>query len=174
MPLYPWDSSGKNSGVACHHLFQGIFQTKGSNLGLLNCRQILYYLSHQESPMLLLLLSRFSHVRLCVTPLTAAHQAPLTLGFSRQEHWSGLPFPSPMHESEKWKWRRSVVSNSSQPHELQPTRLLHPWDFPGKSTGMGCHCLLRKALYNLINSDIWILIHLNFSYICELYIYRYI
>ena len=33
------------------------------------------------------------------------------LGFSRQEHWSGLPFPSPMHEREKWKWRRSVVSN---------------------------------------------------------------
>ena len=34
-------------------------------------------------------------------PYTAAHQAPLSLGFSRQEHWSGLPFPSPMQESEK-------------------------------------------------------------------------
>ena len=44
---------------------------------------------------LLLLLSRFSRVRLCVTLWTAAHQAPLPLGFSRQEHWSGLPFPSP-------------------------------------------------------------------------------
>ena len=42
-----------------------------------------------------------------------------------------------------WKWSRSVVSNSSQPHGLQPTRLLHPWDFPGKSTGVGCHHLLR-------------------------------
>ena len=51
--------------------------------------------------LLLLLLSRFSHVRLCVTPETAAHQAPPSLGFSRQGHWSGLPFPSPMHESEK-------------------------------------------------------------------------
>ena len=51
--------------------------------------------------LLLLLLSRFSRVQLCVTPYTAAHQAPLSLGFSRQEHWSGLPFPSPMHESEK-------------------------------------------------------------------------
>ena len=49
----------------------------------------------------LLLLSRFSRVQLCATPETAAHQAPLSLGFSRQEHWSGLPFPSPMHESEK-------------------------------------------------------------------------
>ena len=49
----------------------------------------------------LLLLSHFSRVRLCATPEMAAHQAPPSLGFSRQEHWSGLPFPSPMHESEK-------------------------------------------------------------------------
>ena len=51
--------------------------------------------------LLLLLLSRFSRVRFCATPEMAAHQAPPSLGFSRQEHWSGLPFPSPMHESEK-------------------------------------------------------------------------
>ena len=94
--------------------------------------------------MLLLLLSRFSRVWLCATPKTAAHQAPPSLGFSRQEHWSGLPFPSPMHDSEKWKWCRSVVSESSRPHGLQPTRLLHPWDCPGKSTGVGCHRLLQK------------------------------
>ena len=49
----------------------------------------------------LLLLSHFSHVQLCATPQTATRQAPLSLGFSRQEHWNGLPFPSPMHESEK-------------------------------------------------------------------------
>ena len=65
--------------------------------------------------MLLLLLSHFSCVRLCATPETAAHQVSPSLGFSRQEHWSGLPFPSPMHESEKWKWNRSVVSDSSDP-----------------------------------------------------------
>ena len=49
---------------------------------------------------MLLLLSRFSCVRLCETPETAAHQAPPSPGCSRQEHWSGLPLPSPMHESE--------------------------------------------------------------------------
>ena len=43
----------------------------------------------------LLLLSRFSRVRLCATPYTAAHQAPPSLGFSRQAHWSGLPLSSP-------------------------------------------------------------------------------
>ena len=62
----------------------------------------------QRLLLLLLLLSRFSRVRLCATPQTAAHQAPPSLGFSRQEHWSGLPFPSPLHESEKWKWSWSV------------------------------------------------------------------
>ena len=60
---------------------------------ILNCRTMIY--------ICLLLLSRFSRVRLCATPQTAAHQAAPSLGFSRQEHWSGLPFPSPMHESEK-------------------------------------------------------------------------
>ena len=58
---------------------------------------------------LLLLLSHFSRAWLCATPQMAAHQAPPSMGFSRQEHWSGLPFPSPMHESEKWKWSRSAV-----------------------------------------------------------------
>ena len=156
----------------------------------------------------------------------AAHQAPPSLGFSRQEYWSGLPFPSPMYESEKskwnrsvvsdsvitstkdwvahkqlwetgkskikapiwsdedtlpssqltplccvlswwkelrislepvilfmrvlsswlkwkWKWSRSVVSDSLRPRGLQPTRLLCPWDSPGKNTGVGCHFLLQ-------------------------------
>ena len=69
-------------------------------------------LQHHLSPSkLLLLLSRFRCVRLCATPYTAAHQAP-PLGLSRQEHWSGLPFPSPMNEREKRKWSRSVVSDS--------------------------------------------------------------
>ena len=65
-----------------------------------------------KASLLLLLLSHFSRVRLCVTPEKAAHQAPLSLEFSKQEHWSGPPFPSLMHESEKWKWSRSVVSDS--------------------------------------------------------------
>ena len=68
----------------CWSLLQPLLKRPGNNRLLL----------------LLLLLSRFSRVRLCATPQTAAHQALPSLGFSRQEHWSGLPFPSPMHESE--------------------------------------------------------------------------
>ena len=62
--------------------------------------------------LLLLLLSHFSHVRLCATLSMAAHRAPPSLGFSRREHWRGLPFPSPMPESEKWEWSRSILSDS--------------------------------------------------------------
>ena len=44
------------------------------------------------------------------------------------------------------------MSNSLRPHGLQPTRLLHPWDFPGKSTGVGCHCLLwESSTYLAVN-----------------------
>ena len=76
-------------------------------------------------------------------PIDSSPPDSPSLGFSRQEHWSGLPFPSPLHASGKWKWSRSVVSDPQRPHGLQPTRLLRPWDFLGKSTGVGCHCLLR-------------------------------
>ena len=50
-------------------------------------------------------------------------------------------------ESER-KWSRSVVSDPQWPHGLQPARLLCPWDFPGKSTGVGCHCLLHSNEYS--------------------------
>ena len=87
----------------------GFFTTESSGISFLiyKMRLICYLYSgvvirrKYTIRLLLLLLSRFSRVQLCATPEMAAHQAPLSLGFSRQEHWSGLPFPSPMHESEK-------------------------------------------------------------------------
>ena len=86
----------------------------------------------------------------------AAHQASLSLGFSRQEHWSGLPFPSPMHASEKWKWSHSVMYDSLWLRGLLPTKLLCPWDFPGKNTGVGCHCYLAiKRNKLLIHATRW-------------------
>ena len=48
--LCPWDSPGKNTGVGCHFLLQGIFPTQILNPSLLYCRQILHWLSHQGSP----------------------------------------------------------------------------------------------------------------------------
>ena len=75
-----------------------------------------YYLKTK----LLLLQSRFSRVRLCATPETAAHQARPSLGFSRQEHWSGVPFPSPMHESEKSKELAQLCPTPSDPMDCSP------------------------------------------------------
>ena len=60
---------------------------------------------------------------------------------ARTLEWVAISF------SNAWKGKvkvKSVMSNSSRPHGLQPTRLLHPWDLPGNSTGVGCHCLLPR------------------------------
>ena len=65
---------------------------------------------------------------------------------ARTLEWVAISF------SNAWKWKvKSCLTQ--RPHGLQPTRLLCPWDFPGKSTGVGCHCLLRKKTYKwLINT----------------------
>ena len=60
---------------------------------------------------LLLLLSRFSRVRLLVTPRTAAYQAPPSMGFSRQEYWSGVPLPSPDKPRQYIKKQRHHIAN---------------------------------------------------------------
>ena len=69
----PWDSPGKNTGVGCHSLFQCI-KVKSE-------REVL------------------SRVRLLATPWTAAYPAPSSMGYSRQEYWSGVPLPSPQASS---------------------------------------------------------------------------
>ena len=59
---------------------------------------------------------------------------------ARTLEWVAISF------SDAWKWSCPVVSDPQRPHGLQPSRLLCPWDFPGKSTGVGCHCLLLMTL----------------------------
>ena len=73
-----------------------------------------------------------------MTPWTVAYQTPSLMVFSRLEYWSGLLFPSPMHESEKWKWSGSVLSTSLWPHGL------YPWNSPGQNTGVGSLSLLQE------------------------------
>ena len=71
---------------------RGIFPTQESNPGLPHCKWILYHLSEITFMNFVKSLSR---VQLFAIPWTVAHQAPPSVGFSRQEYWSGLPFPSP-------------------------------------------------------------------------------
>ena len=100
-------------------------------------------------------LSHFSRVRLFGTLWTVAYQAPLAIGFSRQEYWSGLLCPPPGDlpnpgiepvspaSPALQAAAASVVSDSVRPHRHQPTGFPHPWDSPGKNTGVGCHFLLQ-------------------------------
>ena len=73
----------------------------------------------QDLSSLLLLLSRFSRVRLCATPQSTAHQAPPSLGFSRQEHWSGLPFPSPLSSVTRNQTQAVCIGSGLQPLDHQ-------------------------------------------------------
>ena len=130
----PWDSPGKGTRVGCHAFLQGIFQTQESNLGLLHCRQILYQLSYEGSPeraesKLTFLVWQFKHLR---QPLVAAIL-----------HNDGTSFYCPCCQV------ASVVSDSVRPHRQQPTRLPHPWDSPGKNTGVGIYVLVRNTCFSL-------------------------
>ena len=102
--------------------------------------------------MLLLLLSRFSRVWLC-DPIDGSPSGSPVPGIlqARTLEWVATSFSNAW----KWKWSCSVKSGSSRSHGLQPTRLLHPWDFPGKSTGVGCHCLLL-TLWLMTTKRSWI------------------
>ena len=96
--LRPWDSPRKNTRVGCHFLLQCMHAC---------------------------MLSHFSHVRLCETPQTAAHQAPLSLGFSRQEYWSGLPVPSPMHACMHAKSLQSCLTLCNPMDSSPPDSSVH-------------------------------------------------
>ena len=103
-----------------------------------------------------------SRVRPSATPWTAAYQAPPSMGFSRQEYWSGVPLPSPRSRTSSFFPLRSPHSSpyrqlantaaaakslqscpTLRRHRQQPTRLPCPWDSRGKNTGVGCHFLLQ-------------------------------
>ena len=84
-----------------------------------------------------------SRVQLLATPWTAAYQAPPSMGFSRQEYHSGLPLPSSSTYAAAATMLLQSCPTLCDPHRRQPTRLPHPWDSPGKNTGVGYHCLLQ-------------------------------
>ena len=100
---------------------------------------------------MVLLLSHFSRVRLCATPQKAAHQAPPSLGFSRQEHWSGLPFPSPMCESEVTQ----SCPTLSDPMDCSPTGSSVHGIFQARVLGVGCHCLLCYNQYPYVITSLY-------------------
>ena len=95
----------------------------------------------------MLLLSHISRVQLCATPETAAHQALLSLGFSRQEHWSGLPFPSPMQKVKSESEVAPSCPTLSDPMDCSlPGSSIHGI-FQARVLEWGCHRLLQKRCW---------------------------
>ena len=110
----PWDSPGKNTGVGCHFLLQ--------------CMKV-----KRESEV----------AQSCLTPSNRMHCSPPGSSVhgifqARVLEWGAITF------SRKTAADKSLQSCPTlRPHRRQPTRLLHPWDSPGKNTGVGCHFLLQ-------------------------------
>ena len=100
----------------------------------------------QDARLLLLLLSRFSRVRPCATPWTAAHQASPSPGFSRQEHWSGLHF---LLQCMKVKSESEVAQSCRTPATPWTAAYQAPPSMGSsrQSTGVGCHNA------NILNRD---------------------
>ena len=120
----PWDSPGKNTGVGCHFLLQ--------------CMKVK--------------VKSLSHVWLLVTPWAAAYQAPLSMGFSRQEYWSGLPLTSPLSTE---TFPNNCINNSHQnlpsfealnqlPCRIKPVCKPFPTAVPGVSFYVGYSHVCNK------------------------------
>ena len=117
----PWDSPGKNTGVGCHFLLQ--------------CMKVK---SEREV------------TQLCPTlcdPMDCSLPGS-SMGFARQEYWSGVPLPSPTETL------LLLLSHFSCVQLCVTTRLPHPWDSPGKNTGVGCHFLLQCMKVRRLKSQL--------------------
>ena len=98
--LPPWDFPGKSTGVGCHRLQSPTYSLYFPTF-LLSCSCL----------SVTIVIQSLSRVRLFATPWTLAHQALLSMGFSRQEYRSGLPFPSPV---QPWFNLAKVITNNNQ------------------------------------------------------------
>ena len=130
----PWGSPGKNTGVVCQFLLQGIFLTQRLNLGLLHCRQILYQMSYEGKWKLL------SHVWLFETPGTIQ-----SMELSRPEYWPcpGWPFPSP----------GDLPNPGIKPRSPESQTDSLPFEPPGKHSSvlLSIFTLLCNYIFNLYN-----------------------
>ena len=135
--LRPWDFPGKNTGVGCHFLLQGIFPTQGLNPGLPHCRQMLYPLSHQGSPYptAYVMPFIFTHTLKHSVLQFNSHTHQATCLTAAEDHWYPLTnFESSYLDGNSVQLSCSVVSSFLQPHELKharppcpsPTPRVHP------------------------------------------------
>ena len=141
----PWESPGKYTGVGCHCLLQCMKVKSESEVtqscptpsdpmdcslpgpsvhGIFQARVLEWVaIAFSSAWKWKVKVKSLSHVRLLATPQTAAYQVPLSMGFSRQEYWSGLPLPSPM---QMWSTFKDVVLMILSPQTcLRPKDIKH-------------------------------------------------
>ena len=145
----PWNSPGQNTGVVgavplSTVSYQPRDQTQVSHIA---GRFFTRWATREAHWVLAAAAAAAKSLQSCLTlcdPIDGSLPGSSVPGVLQARTLEWVAIFSPTHESEKWKWSRSVLSNSLRPHGLQPTRLFRPWDFPGKSTGVGCHRLLWR------------------------------
>ena len=129
---HPWDSPGKNTGVGCHFLLQ--------------CMKVKSESEVAQSG------------RTLATPWTAAHQAPLSMGFSRQEYWSGVPLPSLVYNITH-KQNRTVCSHTRHSpicvhtHTHTHTHTYASWCHSGKE--LTCQCRWLRDSDHWVGKILW-------------------
>ena len=149
--LCPWDSPGKNIGVGCHAILQGIFLTQGSNPGLLHCTWILYHLSLQGSPLQRLLLYKWSKCKYGDFP---GHPVVMQGTWV----WSLVPEDSTSGGAVKLMCRnyqahvpqlRSLRASTREPlHRNQRSHIIMQWRFWWSQVNLSIWSIVfRKACY---------------------------
>ena len=138
--------------MGCHALLQGIFPTQGSNWLKSSALAGGFFTICATWKAFGISAAAAKSLQSCPTlcnPTDGSPPGSAVPGIlqARTLEWAAISFSSAWKS--KWKWSRSVLSDSLRPHGLQPTKLLCPWDFPGKSTGVGCHCLEISTNYQL-------------------------
>ena len=139
--LCPWDFPGKNAGVGCHFLLQGILLTQGLNTGLLHCRQILYWLSYKGSDYTVVVTNRFKELDLigsawrimdgglwqCTGGRDQDHPPKKEMQKSKMAVWGGLINSCEKKRSEKrrrkgkiYQFEFRVSKNSKERKESLP------------------------------------------------------
>ena len=109
-----------------------------------------------------------SHVRLLATPWTAAYQAPPSMGFSRQEYWSGVPLPSPWEPHEQYEKAKRYDGQGS-------LVCCSPWDHKESDTTEWLNwTYISKTLFHIDYKHNLCEIYLYFTYILHTYIYNYL
>ena len=140
--LCSWNSPGKNTVVGCRSHLQGIFPIQGLNLALLNCRQIFFTIWATREAHWGQGGGKAGNYR---SSLKLQAEGTLKLFWCAGIFMKQFLFRKTVTQ---WETLLLLLSRFSRvwlkrPHGLQPSRLLHPWDSPGKNTGVCCHFPLQ-------------------------------